>query len=55
MTISEDESDLAPGTTSGLHRSSLFHGYAPWMLGLLGTHERVHRQTYGPLERQAST
>ena len=32
--------------------SSLFHGYAPWILGLLGTHERVRRESYAPLERE---
>ena len=52
VTISEDESDHA--TTHYIRaftESSLFHGYAPWMLGLLGTHERVRRETYVPLER----
>jgi cytochrome P450 len=52
VTISEQESDRC--TTQYIRsftESSLFHGYAPWMLGLLGTSERVRRETYVPLER----
>lgn len=52
VTISEDESDHCTGHyIRGFTESSLFHGYAPWMLGLLGTHERVRKQAYVPLER----
>jgi hypothetical protein len=52
VTIPEEESDHC--TTQYIRaftESSLFHGYVPWMLGLLGTHERVRRETYVPLER----
>jgi cytochrome P450 len=53
VTISEEESDrVTREYLRAFTESSLFHGYAPWMLGLLGTHERVRRETYFPLERR---
>jgi cytochrome P450 len=52
VTISEEESDHCTWHyIRAFTESSLFHGYFPWMLGLLGTHERVRRETYFPLER----
>ena len=53
VTISVPESDRVTWEyLRAFTESSLFHGYAPWMLGLLGTHERVRRETYFPLERR---
>jgi cytochrome P450 len=52
ITISEAESDRCTRQyIRAFTESSLFHGYAPWVLGLLGTHERVRREAYFPLER----
>jgi cytochrome P450 len=52
VTISAQESDTCTRNyVRGFTEASLFHGYAPWMLGLLGTHERLRKQTYAPLER----
>jgi len=53
VTITETESDTCTKHyIRGFTEASLFHGYAPWMLGLLGTHERLRRRTYAPLERR---
>jgi cytochrome P450 len=52
VTISTEESDRCTKQyIRGFTEASLFHGYAPWMLGLLGTHERLRKQTYAPLEQ----
>lgn len=53
VTISAAESDsCTKHYIRGFTESSLFHGYAPWMLGLLGTHQRLREKTYAPLERR---